>query len=256
MKAINPHNNKIIEEFRSFTDDEVNEAIERSYKAFQTWKKTSLAERKQLLKNLAEVLEKHSEEYAKVIALEMGKPILESVGEVKKAAKHALYCSNNIESFVKDDEVKTENSKSVVEFHPLGPIFVVTPFNFPVWLSIKGSLPALSIGNTMVVKVASSCPRTGICLEEAFKEAGFTDEFILVRTTQQQSELVISNKYIRGVSFTGSSKGGSTVASLAGKYCKKSTMELGGNDPLIVLEDGDADLAADIAIASRLRNCG
>jgi len=256
MKAINPHNNKVIEEFRSFSDLEVNQAIDRSYKAFQTWKQSTVSERKELLKKLAEVMEKHADEYAKVIALEMGKPILESIGEVKKAAKHALYCSNNIESFVKEDEIKTEYSKSVVEFHPVGPIFVITPFNFPFWLSIKGSLPALAVGNTIVVKVASSCPRTGLCLEEAFKEAGFADEFILIRTTQQQSELVISNKFIKAVSFTGSSKGGSIVASLAGKYCKKSTMELGGNDPLIVLEDGDVELASDIAIASRLRNCG
>lgn len=121
---------------------------------------------------------------------------------------------------------------------------------------MKGALPALSVGNTILLKVASSCPRTGICLAEAFKEAGFKDEFLLLRTNQDQSELVIGHKNVRGVSFTGSSKGGSVIAALAGKYCKKSIMELGGNDPLIVLDDGDVDLAVNIAVASRLRNCG
>lgn len=257
MKSINPHNNQFIEEFDALTDEEVLSKIEKSWKAFQTYRKTDISTRKTLLKNLSVILEERSPKYGEIIALEMGKPIEESIAEVKKAAKHFAYCSDNLENFIQDDVVKTEFQKSVVEFHPLGPIFFVSPFNFPFWLSVKGSGPALAVGNTILVKVASSCPRVGISLEEALSDAGFNNgEFQVLRTTQSQSELVISHKLIRGVSFTGSSKGGAIVASLAGKYFKKSITELGGNDPMVVLDDGDVDLAVSIAVASRLRNAG
>lgn len=108
MKSINPHNGQVMEEFPSLSNEEINEIIEKSYQSFKEFRKISLSDRKTLLKNLASVFEKNSQKYGEVVALEMGKPIEESVSEVKKAAKHALYCSENLENFLKEDSIKTE----------------------------------------------------------------------------------------------------------------------------------------------------
>jgi succinate-semialdehyde dehydrogenase/glutarate-semialdehyde dehydrogenase len=257
MKSINPHTGKLIEEFKPDTNDEIIKKIERSWEAFQKYRKTDINSRKEKFLKLSAILEEKAPKYAEVITKEMGKPYEESIAEVTKAAKHSKYCSQNLENFLREDYVVTDAKKSYVEYHPLGPIFFVAPFNFPFWLVFKGAAPALAVGNTIISKVASSCPRTGMCVEEAFKLAGFDNgEFQFVLSTQEQSELIIGHKHVKGVSFTGSTRGGSTIASLAGKYCKKSIMELGGSDPLVVLKDADLDLAVNVAVTSRLRNAG
>jgi succinate-semialdehyde dehydrogenase/glutarate-semialdehyde dehydrogenase len=153
--------------------------------------------------------------------------------------------------------VPTDAKKSYILFQPLGPIFHITPFNFPFWLIFKGVIPCIAMGNTVVNKNPASCPVSGMLAEEAFREAGFTNkEFQNLITNQKQSELIISNPSIRGVSFTGSTAGGAKIASLAGKYCKKAVMELGGSDPFIVLDDADVEYAVDQGLQSRLRNAG
>jgi len=188
---------------------------------------------------------------------EKRKPIKHSIAEVQKAAKHCRYLRDNLDDLMREDPVKTDFKKSVIQYQPLGPIFFVAPFNFPFWLIFKGAAPALAMGNTILSKVASSCPKTGLIVEEAFKDAGFdSGEFQYIGSSQDQSELIISNKHVKGVSFTGSTHGGSVIAGLAGKYTKKSVLELGGSDPCLVLKDADVDLAVSIAISSRLRNGG
>jgi NAD-dependent aldehyde dehydrogenases len=257
MKSINPHTGRVIEEFKPLSNEELIQKIERSWEAFQSHRKSDINVRKEKFLKLSKVLLENAPKYAEVITSEMGKPYQESIAEVQKAAKHCEYCANNLEMFLAEEHVPTDAKKSFVEYQPIGPVFFIAPFNFPFWLVFKGAAPALAVGNTILSKVASSCPRTGMCVEEAFKLAGFDQgEFQFLLTTQEQSEIIIGHKYVRGVSFTGSTKGGSTIASLAGKYCKKSIMELGGSDPLVVMKDADLDIAVNVAVSSRLRNAG
>ena len=256
-QAINPHTGQVIAEYTYISDDELLKKVERSYAAFTAYRKTDVKSRAAKLTKLSEVLLQNVQKYAEVITQEQGKPITEAIAEVKKAANHAQIYADNLADYVKDEVYNFEFKKSVVEYHPVGPIFHVAPFNFPFWLIFKGVIPAIAMGNTIISKTASVCPRTGQLAEEAFLQAGFTEgEFQYVLTTQDQSELIISHKHIQGVSFTGSTKGGASIASIAGKYCKKTIMELGGSDPFIVLADADVDLAVNTAIASRLKNGG
>ena len=256
-KSINPHTGETISEYDYITNEQLTKVIERSYNAFKTYRKTDHKTRAERLNKLSQILTDNVQKYAEVITKEQGKPINESLGEVKKAAKHTKFYADNIDEFLKDEVVKTEYKKSVVEFHPMGPIYHIAPFNFPLWLVFKSVIPSIAVGNTIISKTASACPQTGHLIEEAFQMAGFNNgEFQHVLTSKEQSELIISHPHVQGVSFTGSTAGGSHIAAIAGKYCKKAIMELGGSDPFLVLEDADLDLAAEVAIASRLRNTG
>lgn len=203
-------------------------------------------------------MDKNAEKYGKTITQEMGKPINEAIDEVKKAAKHCRYYADIMDTILKPEpNVESSFKKSYVEYHPLGPLFFCSPFNFPLWLVCKGGIPALAMGNVLVVKIASQCVQTGKNLQEAFNEGGFGNgEVTIVFTEKDQSEFVIKNKKIRAVSFTGSATGGSNIAQLAGKYCKKSVMELGGSDPFVVFDDADLDEAAESAAMGRLKNSG
>lgn len=256
-KVINPFTGQVINEYDYISDDEVKRKIQESWDAFQKYKDTDSKTRSEKLRKLGDVFEKNLDKLAKTITQEMGKPIKESKSEVEKSIKQCRYFADHLHEYEKPDEIKTDAKKSYVVYEPLGPIYHITPFNFPFWLIIKGVIPAIAMGNTVLNKNPSSCPKIGILTEECFKEAGFNNgEYLNIIVGQKQSEAIISNKLIRGVSFTGSTSGGSHIASLAGKYCKKSVMELGGSDPFIVFADADLDHAVDQGVQSRLRNAG
>mmetsp|Transcript_16509 Transcript_16509/g.14263 ORF Transcript_16509/g.14263 Transcript_16509/m.14263 type:complete len:187 (+) Transcript_16509:58-618(+) len=184
LKTINPHDGQILAEYKYTTNEELTNIIDNAWAAFERYRDTEAKERTARLLKLADVMEENVDKYAKAIALEMGKPFEESKGEVQKAAKHARYFAENIDTFLRpDDNIKTSFKKSYVEYHPLGPIFFIAPNNFPFWLVCKGAIPAITMGNTIIFKTASSCVQTGQYLEEAFHLAGFNNgEFTNVVT--------------------------------------------------------------------------
>jgi len=238
-------------------EDEVKKKIEEAWNCFQRFRKSDPKERAQKLLKLAEILKRDSDKYATTLTKEMGKPIKEARREVENAIKECEFFAKHIEDFQKPEVISSEAKKSLVFYQPLGVIYHVTPFNFPFWLIFRGTVAAISMGNTVVNKKPQTCPETGILAEEAFKEAGFNNgEFINLIVSQKASESIISNEHIRGVSFTGSTEGGQKVAEFAGKHCKKTVMELGGSDPFIVLKDADLDLAVQQGIKGRLFNAG
>ncbi len=142
-------------------------------------------------------------------------------------------------------QVKADAKKhALVKYFPLGTIYYLVPFNFPLYLNLKGGLPALLMGNSILARNADSCPNVGRILEEVMCNAGFNNgEYQNVYTSHDQLDQIFSHNSVAGVSFTGSSKGGSLIAEKAGKYLKKAVMELGGNDPFVVLADADINLA-------------
>jgi len=256
-KATNPFTGETLSEHDFISKEDLEKKIQESWNVFLKFKKSDPKERAQKLKKLGEIIERDSDKYAKIITMEMGKPIKEARREVEYAINECKFFGGHLEEFMKPEEIKTKAKRSYVSIEPLGPIYHVTPFNFPFWLLFRGTVAAMAMGNTVINKNPQTCPQCGIAAEEAFKEAGFTNgEFMNLIISQDQSEDIIKNPSIRGVSFTGSTEGGVKVASWAGQYCKKSVMELGGNDPFIVLKDADMDLAIEQGVQGRLLNGG
>lgn len=255
--AINPATGEKISEYQYTSDTELHRIVERSFKAYEVQKATDYKERAAKLKKLADLLEERVDEYAKLITDMMGKPLSASKQEVEKSAKHARFYASKAEEYLTPKPVKTEAKSSYVRYEPLGPIYQIIPFNFPFWLSLKSAIPIILLGNTIIHRNAKTTPDVGIALEKLFKDAGFSNgEFLNVFTDHRQTEELLANPKVRGVTFTGSSAAGAKIAATAGKYLKKSVMELGGSDAVIVLDDANIETATTLAVNSRVRNGG
>ena len=257
VKSINPFDQSVVEQYEEFSPTRVQEKLQRSSAAFKDWRKTSFARRGELMRNVSRLLKQNKEQYARMITLEMGKVLSESRAEVEKSADGCLYFSENAEKLLADQTIKTDSRKSLVSFHPTGTILAVMPWNFPFWQVIRFAAPALMAGNVGVLKHASNVSGCSLLLEKIFREAGFPEGvFQSLIIDNRQIESILQSDIVQGVALTGSEFAGSNVASIAGKYIKKSVLELGGSDPFIVLADADLELAAKIATQSRMQNAG
>jgi len=256
-RSVNVFTGESLNEYRYLSDDEVTKRIEESWKAFQSYRKTTPSERANRLNKLADILQKNMEKFAKTITLEMGKPIEEARCEIRANITECLYLAKHVEDFTKSYSLESDAKESYVRFDPMGVIFHITPYSFPSRWLFRGTLSALVMGNTVINKSPSNCPMVGLQSEEAFKEAGWKNgEFMTLMVGCSQCELILKSPYVRMVSFTGSVEAGEKVAELAGKYAKKSMLELGGSNPFIVLKDADIDRAVISGINSRLLNSG
>lgn len=187
----------------------------------------------------------------------MGKPIVEAEAEVKKVVSFCNYYGSEFHPLA-PQKIKTPAKKhAFVKYLPLGTIYFLVPFNFPFYLNFKGGLPNLLLGNTLLARNADSCPNVGRLIEETMIEAGFSNgEYQNVFTNHLQMDQIFEHHNVQGVSFTGSSKTGAVIAEKAGHYLKRAVMELGGNDPFVVLDDADVDLAVSSAVKGRCFNAG
>ena len=225
--------------------------------AFASWKEVDFEERAELLKSLASSLRQEREKLARMMTHEMGKPIKQSQAEVEKCAWTAEVVAREGGGWLEGEVVDTDARRSQVSFEPLGVILGVEPWNFPSWQALRFAVPTVMAGNTVLLRHSNVVPGSALLLEELFKEAGFPDGvFKVVLTGHKVIQDVIASPLIRGVSFTGSNEGGSAIGALAGRYSKKSVMELGGSDPFIVLDDGDLKAAAQAGAESRMINSG
>lgn len=258
FKSINPKNGKVIREaVPFFRKKQLDDAISKSYVSFQNYKETELTERIEKLGNVRKELEGRLDTYTKLIADEMGKPILQGEAEIKKCMTYCKYYEDNLEKFLKPQMVDTEADKSYYELQPLGPLLSISPWNFPFFMPIKSCIPQLALGNTILHKPAPNTSLCGEAVQETLARAGFkNDEFQLVYLNPEDTEYVVSNPHIQGVAFTGSTRGGREISSIAGKHLKKCVLELGGSDPFLVLEDADVRFAAEKGFMSRCLNNG
>ena len=257
MKSINPANGKFICEYAEHTVNECDEIIGMVHHSWQIWKRTTFEERTNLMLSAAKILCVNKEKFARLMTDEMGKRITEAQGEVEKSAWVCEYYAENAADFLKDEIIRTDASQSFVSFEPIGPVLAVMPWNFPFWQVFRFAAPALMAGNACVLKHASNVPGCALAIENIFKEAGFPEN--LFRTLMIPGSLVenvIKNDKIMAVTLTGSERAGSKVAGLAGKYLKKTVLELGGSDPFIVLKDADLEKCAATAVFARMLNCG
>ncbi|PZX54968.1 NAD-dependent succinate-semialdehyde dehydrogenase [Algoriphagus chordae] len=257
FQSINPYNGKLIAKHIAHTSDEVQSMLDRSQTAFQSWRKVSIPARAKLMHRAGEVLRENLETYAEMITLEMGKPISEARGEVNKCAWVCDYYAEQTEAFLADEIIATDASKSLVKHEPIGAVLAIMPWNFPFWQVFRFAAPSLMAGNTGILKHAPNVFGSAKMIEDVFTKAGFPEGvFQNLIVHHDQTENIISHDAIKAVTLTGSEGAGSAVAALAGKYLKKSLMELGGNNAFIVWKDADIDQAVKTAIVARMMNCG
>jgi succinate-semialdehyde dehydrogenase / glutarate-semialdehyde dehydrogenase len=257
FNSINPYNKVIVGSYKEHSIDEVQQKLSKADNSFQKWKKVSVEKRSALISNAAIVLRKNSENYARMITVEMGKPIIESRGEIEKCAWVCDYYAQNASLFLKDEIIQSDAQKSFVRHNPMGCVFAVMPWNYPFWQVFRYAAPVLTAGNTTILKHASNVFGCALLIEEVFKEAGFPEDiFQNIFIQHDKVENVVSNRAIKAITLTGSERAGAAVASLAGKYLKKSLMELGGNNAFVVFKDANIDEAVNLAITARMRNAG
>lgn len=257
FKSINPYNGKEIATYKEHSEKEVNDILEKSRVAFETWRQVPIKERCELLVNAGGVLRNNVDKYAETMTLEMGKPITEARGEIEKCAWVCDFYAENAERFLADEIIETDASESFVSHDPIGTVLAIMPWNFPYWQVFRFAAPTLAAGNTGLLKHASNVYGCASHIEEIFLEAGFPDGvFQKLFIHHDKTENIISNDIVKAVTLTGSERAGKSVGALAGKYLKKSVLELGGNNAFIVLEDADMDLAVKTGITARMMNSG
>ena len=257
MKSINPTTGEFIRDYAEHDQKEVNEIIENVQKEWLSWKETSFKERTELLFRAANILRTRKEELARLITLEMGKIIRESLAEVEKCANACEYFARESEILLRDQIIESDASRSLVTFQPLGIILAVMPWNFPFWQVFRFAAPSLMAGNAAIMKHSSNVPACALAIESVFHEAGFPEN--IFRTLMIPSRLVgqvIAHPFVKAVTLTGSEAAGIQVASEAGRNLKKTVLELGGSDAFIILEDADMDMAVQTAVTARMINQG
>lgn len=257
IQTIDPNTNKLIRNFEEMTDAAVQTAVATADNAFLKWKKTSFAERADLMHKVASLMRKQKKELSRIITLEMGKLISQAEAEIDLSANIIDYYADNGEKFLSDKQLNPEYGKAFIRYEPLGVVFAVEPWNFPFYQVARFAGPNIIAGNTVLIKHASIVPQCAIAIEDLFVEAGapkgvYTNLLI----SGKRASALVSDQRIKGVSLTGSESAGASLASEAGRNLKKSVLELGGNDAFIVLEDADIDKTVDWAIVGRINNNG
>ena len=247
----------MIESFPEAGPAEVERVLAGTWQAFLGWRTRPFAERAERMRRAAELLRGKKADYARAMALEMGKPIAQGEAEIEKCAVTCDYYAENAERFMTPEERATDASRSFIRFDPLGPVLAVMPWNFPFWQVVRFAAPALMAGNAGVLKHASNVPRCALELEQVFRAAGFPEHlFSTLLVGSKAVEGIIADRRIVAVTLTGSELAGSKVAAQSGRELKKTVLELGGSDPFIVLEDADVAEAARTAASARLVNSG
>ncbi|MAT56152.1 MAG: succinate-semialdehyde dehydrogenase [Saprospirales bacterium] len=256
-KLTSPLTGDFLFEYDYFSSEQVERASESTHAAWLRWRNTSFVHRATLMLEAANTLRRNKEEYGRLITEEMGKPLAEAIAEVEKCAWVCEYYAEHAEAFLRDEPVKTDASNSFVSYRPLGVVLAVMPWNFPFWQVFRFAAPALMAGNAGLLKHASNVPRCAKAIEDVFTEAGFPEGlFTNVYVPGGEVEKIIANPLVKAVTLTGSGPAGSVVAAAAGKYIKKSVLELGGSDAYLILHDADVAEAAKICATSRLINSG
>ncbi len=257
MKSINPATGEVIKEYQEHTEEEVSEILQLVQSDWEQWRRTTFSERAGYMKNAANLIRERSEDYAVLMANEMGKALRDGRSIAKKNAWVCDYYADNAEKFLSDEIIDTDASKSFATFQPIGIVLAVMPWNFPFWQVLRFAAPALMAGNAGVLKHASNVPGCALALEQLFRDAGFPENiFRTLLIPGSRVDSVIENDLVKAVTLTGSTPAGKSVATKAGSVLKKTVLELGGSDAYVVLADADVPAAAIACATSRLINTG
>ncbi|MGE4130505.1 MAG: NAD-dependent succinate-semialdehyde dehydrogenase [Bdellovibrionales bacterium] len=255
IRTINPTTGEVLEEY-SFQDQaQVEKQLEQGHLVFQDWSRQTLTRKLGALQRFEAVLRGEREALARSMTLEMGKPIRQSLAEVDKCVLSCTRLREEFPQWIKSREYHTSKGHHV-HYTPLGVLLGVMPWNFPVWQVVRFAVPALLNGNVILLKHAPSTWGTARLIEKAFQESFPEDIYQRLEIDVPQIEPIVADPRVRGVSLTGSKRAGSALASIAGKYIKKTVLELGGSDAYLILEDADVELAVEKCTEARLQNTG
>lgn len=257
ITTINPTTDEIIKNYPEMSETEIKDIIEKTQTAFLKWREFDFKQRAVPMRKLAEIFRLRKNDYAILMAQEMGKPVSQGKEEIEKCAATCEYYADHAENYLKPQRIQTEMSKNTVIFQPLGIVFAIMPWNFPFWQVLRFAAPTLMAGNAALLKHAPISTGTALAIEQLFFDAGFPqDLFRALIIREEKAADVIAHQHVIAVTLTGSPKAGKAVATAAASHLKPSVLELGGNDPYLILEDADLELAADACIFSRMKNAG
>jgi succinate-semialdehyde dehydrogenase/glutarate-semialdehyde dehydrogenase len=256
-QSTNPYDGTVLQVFSELDENELESALATAADCFEAWRRTSFAERAAIAGRAAALMRANVDDFARPVTLEMGKLIDEARGEVLLCADIIDYYADNAEAFLAPQRLTPNVGEAVIESSPLGVLFAVEPWNFPYYQLARFAAPNLMAGNVVMVKHAGSVPQCAIAFEKLWRDAGapkgaYTRLFV----SYEQVDRIIDDRRIRGVALTGGVDAARKVAKRAGYNLKKSTMELGGNDAFIVLEDADLDKTVDWAVWAKMNNTG
>lgn len=257
IQSTNPATGQIIQTYDEINTSELDNKLAKAHTEFHNWKNVSITEREKLFGKLCHELRQNRDHYAALITHEMGCPISQAKAEIEKCAYIAELTASQAHEYLTPKNIKTDAKESYISYEPLGTVLHVAPWNYPFYLALRPALAAIMAGNTVVLKHASNVPQCSLALDELFKKAGFPDgvfESLLISSSQVRG--VIEDERIAMVTIIGSDRAGAAVGCIAGQEIKKTVMELGGSDPMIVMPGVDIDEVVKAASYSRLRNAG
>ena len=257
IESINPYTGRRLRRFPAFSWAKTERILAQAHRAAAQWRSTPLATRAAVLHRAAALLRERQHELARLMAIEMGKPLRDGRAEALKCATCCDYYATHGAAFLADEQVPTDAGRSFVSYAPLGVVLAVMPWNFPLWQVVRFAAPALMAGNVGLLKHAPNVPQCALALERLFHDAGLPPAAF--RTLLIETDLVarlLADDRVRAATLTGSERAGAAVAAAAGQHVKKTVLELGGSDPFIVLADADLALAAQTAAQARMLNAG
>jgi succinate-semialdehyde dehydrogenase/glutarate-semialdehyde dehydrogenase len=257
VEITNPWTGQVDYRYDYVGDAEVERILAKSKSAFPAWSSLSLEQRADHVARIGAQLREHRERIAGTMSAEMGKLHKEALAEIDKCAAACEYYAAHAKDYLQDRPIATEAVRSYVSYEPLGCVFAVMPWNFPIWQVFRFLAPALMAGNVALLKHATNVPRCADLIAEMLQRAGVPDGvFGVLHIDNEMAAKVIADPRVQAVTLTGSEKAGRSVAATAGKHLKKCVLELGGSDPFVVLDDADLDKTVPMAVASRFANAG
>ena len=259
-ETVNPYTNELVKSYPYASEAEIDAAIEKSHEAFLRWRTTGFGDRSKVLTRAAELLRAEKRTFADVLTLEMGKITAEAEVEVELCAEILDYFADHGPGFLEDEPLPVKDAKEgtvTIVFEPLGVLYAIEPWNFPYYQVVRVGAPQILAGNTIVLKHAANVPASALAMQKLFDDAGLpTGVFTHLFAPTTATEHILAHPLVRGVALTGSERAGTVVGAAAGKNLKKSTLELGGSDAFIVLEDADIDKTVAWAVMGRHWNAG
>jgi succinate-semialdehyde dehydrogenase/glutarate-semialdehyde dehydrogenase len=239
------------------SDTEAAGAVARAHHAHLAWRTAPISDRAAALRRAADLFDERSVELAQLVMREMGKRPVEGQGELALTANIFRYYADNAESMLADEETAVDGGRAVIEKRPVGVVIGVMPWNYPYYQVARFAAPNLLLGNTVLLKHAPSCPTSSAAIEQLLHDAGVpADAYINVYASNEQVADMLADPRVQGISLTGSERAGVAVASAAGRNLKKVVLELGGSDPMIILDADDVSSMASLALAARMGNAG
>ncbi|AWH75402.1 succinate-semialdehyde dehydrogenase [Dokdonia sp. Dokd-P16] len=255
--STNPYDGIEVAKIKALNLEEIENKIENAQQTFLSWRNTTFAERSQHLNNVAKELRKNAHEYAEMMTKEMGKPISQAIAEVEKCAWVCEYYAENAPSQLAPKEIKTDASKSYVRYEPIGVVLAVMPWNYPFWQVFRFIAPALMAGNIGVLKHASNVMQSAENIQKVFERAGLPKGcFQNMAVGSERIENIVRDSRIKAITLTGSKPAGAAVASTAASEIKKSVLELGGSNALVVFDDCNFEETVQTCVQARFQNTG